>query len=395
MKSFLVRTLVAAALCAAPATAGWSQQIPPATVTWQQSGSSVPFNLYQGNRVIADGTINGQRVDFLLDTGAGMATIDRAYARSIGIAEGEKIEVRGSGGAVEAELVSGIMLTIGGVTLSDVTAMVIDMSVISKGIGRPVPVVLGRELFDNVALTFDWPQSRMILNRPGDYRPVSTARIVPLGRSDIGLNTVEVSVAGLPPIKAFFDLGAGSPLSLPKEYWTAHPELAELRFGEGQAGGVGGLHPTRNVTVPRIDFAGEQFRDVPIVLGQGAAKGAVTEAKVGIGLMQQFRMTMDLGRNRLFLEKLSQPTPWRRDRAGLRADLDAGALVIAQVSPQGPAAAAGLKVGDRIVAINDHPVGAGFFDGPQGNWSRGATGTQVALTKSDGATVKVTLADYF
>ena len=395
MKSFWMRALVAATLCAAPATAGWAQQVTPATVSWQQSGSSVPFNLYQGNRVIADGTINGQRVDLLLDTGAGVATIDRAYARSIGIAEGQKIQARGSGGAVEAELVTGITLAIGGLTLSNVTAMVIDMSVVSKGIGRPVPVVLGRELFDNVALTFDWPQSRMILSRPEDFKPATDARVMELGRSEIGLNTVEVSVVGLPPIKAFFDLGAGSPLSLPKEYWTAHPELAGLRYGEGQAGGVGGLHSTRNVTVPRIDFAGEQFRDVPIVLGQGAAKGAVTEAKVGIGLMQQFRMTMDLGRNRLFLEKLPELTPWRRDRAGLRADLDAGALVIAQVSPQGPAAAAGIKVGDRIVAINDHPVGAGFFDGPQGNWSRAAAGTQVALTKSDGATVKVTLADYF
>jgi len=395
MKWFWMRALVAATLGAAPIAAGWAQQIPPATVSWQQSGASVPFNLYQGNRVIADGTINGRPVEFLLDTGAGMATIDRAYARSIGIAEGQKVEARGSGGAVEAELVSGIALTIGGITLTDVTAMIIDMSVVSKGIGRPVPVVLGRELFDNAALTFEWAQSRMILSRPEDYSPPANARMMPLGRSPVGLNTVEVSVAGQPPIKAFFDLGAGSALSLPKEYWSNRPELAQLRYAEGQAGGVGGLHPTRNVTVSRIDFGGEEFRDVPIVLGQGAAKGAVTEAKVGIGLMQQFRMTMDLGRNRLFLEKLPQHTPWRRDRAGLRVGLDNGALVIAQVSPQGPAAVAGLKAGDRIIAINDQPVGAGFFDGPQGNWTRGDPGTKVAVKKGDGATVTVTLADYF
>lgn len=395
MKLFWMRALVAATLCVAPAAVGWSQQVPPATVSWQQSGSGVPFKLYQGNRVIVGGSINEQPVEFLLDTGAGMATIDRAYARSIGIPPGEKVQARGSGGAVEAEVVNGIALKIGGVALTNVTAMVIDLSVVSKGIGRPVPVVLGRELFDNAALTFDWPRSQMVLSRPDDYKPAANARIVPLGRSELGLNTVEVSVAGLPPIKAFFDLGAGSPLSLPKEYWSARPELAELRYAEGQSGGVGGLHATRNVTVPRVDFAGELFRDVPVILGQEAAKGAVTEAKVGIGLMQQFKMTMDLGRNRLFLEKSDQPVPWHRDRAGLRADLDKGALVIAQVSPQGPAAAAGLKAGDRIVAINDHAVGAGFFDGPQGSWARGAAGTQVTLTKSDGATVNITLADYY
>ena len=179
MKSFWMRALVAATLCAAPASVGWSQQIPPATVSWQQSGSSVPFKLFQGNRVIADGTINGRPVEFLLDTGAGMASIDRAYARSIGIAEGEKVEARGSGGAVEAEIVSGVRLDIGGVTLADVTAMVMDLSVVSKGIGRPVPVVLGRELFDNVALTFDWPQSRMILSRPEEFKPGDLLEFVP------------------------------------------------------------------------------------------------------------------------------------------------------------------------------------------------------------------------
>lgn len=386
--------LFATVLAVAPISSAACQQIPASTASWQKASAAIPFKLYRGTRVVVPGTINGRSVEFLLDSGAGVTTVDSVYAREIGLPAGQKIHAQGAGGAVEAELVSGVTLAVGGVTLSNATVAVMDLSQVAKAIGRPIPVVLGRELFDNTVLTFNWDAAMLTIANPDGFVAPVNARALTLGRKD-RLNTVEVSVAGLPPIPAFLDLGAGHALSLPQKYWSTRKELSGLRYGEGQSGGVGGVHPTRNVIVPRVDFGGETFADVPVVLGQGANHGAVTEAKVGINLLRQFRTTMDLGRNRLYLEPLSQRVPFPRDRAGLRLDLEGNALVAAQVAPQGPAAAAGIKAGDRIVAVDGHKVDANFYESDQGDWSRRSAGTTIALTLGDGRTVRFQLADFY
>ena len=50
---------------------------------------------------------------------------------------------------------------------------------------------------------------------------------------------------------------------------------------------------------------------------------------------------------------------------------------------------------DKLVAIDGDRVGPDFFNGTRSNWARLAPGTNVSVTKEDGATVMLTLADYF
>ena len=168
--------LLAGAMAFAPIASASCQQIPPASASWADNSAIVPFELFRGNRVVAAGTINGQPVDFVLDTGAGITTVDRDYARSIGLSKGQVVSAQGVGGTVEAELVPDVSLTIGGLKLDKATVMVIDLANVSKGIGRPVPVVLGRELFDNAIVTLDWNASQMTVTRPDGFVPLPGRR---------------------------------------------------------------------------------------------------------------------------------------------------------------------------------------------------------------------------
>jgi predicted metalloprotease with PDZ domain len=142
-------------------------------------------------------------------------------------------------------------------------------------------------------------------------------------------------------------------------------------------------------------MAGFGFDSVPANLGALPDGPYEDRANVGIQIFRQFRITLDLGNDRLWLQRNGKPAEFSRDRTGLFTLLENDHLNVLHVSPGSPAAKAGLKKGDQLTAVGGVRVGPGFFDGPQTNWSRGVPGTKVAVTKADGAVVTLTLADYF
>ena len=59
----------------------------------------------------------------------------------------------------------------------------------------------------------------------------------------------------------------------------------------------------------------------------------------------------------------------------------------------GPGAAAGLKAGDEIVAVDGQKIDAAYYERP--DWTSFAAGRPVSLERADGSRVTVTLRDYY
>jgi len=106
-------------------------------------------------------------------------------------------------------------------------------------------------------------------------------------------------------------------------------------------------------------------------------------------------VTLDLGHDRLWLKPIGGVPVFTKDRAGMFVILEEDHFNVLHVTPGSPAARAGLRKGDKLVEIGGERVGPGFYTSKRAGWSREAIGTKVGITKSDGQTVTLILADYF
>ena len=77
----------------------------------------------------------------------------------------------------------------------------------------------------------------------------------------------------------------------------------------------------------------------------------------------------------------------------MRFDLLGDRLKASFVSADGPAAAAGLKEGEEVIAVDGRPVTSDYYERP--DWTREGAGKQVVLTLANGGKVRVKLVDYY
>ena len=374
--------------------AATAQIATPSVSVIAERSPAIPFELYRGNRIVLNARINGTETPMMLDSGAGVTTLDKAFAAKIGLTGGQKITAQGVGGQQEAELFQNVTIEVGNLKFAGATVVAIDLTQVSKAIGRPMPVVLGRELFIHSVIGMDFDRGEMTLSSPQNFTPPPDAHEVKLTREGT-LHYLPISIAGLPPVLAAFDLGNGGAISLSQEYQAKQPVITALPYAISLTGGVGGLHESRRVTLPKVRIGGFSFGGVPADLSSQPGGPYAGKANVGIQMFRPFKLTLDLGHDRMFLERSGKPAEFAKDRAGMFTLLEGDHFNVLHVSPGSPADRAGIKKGDKLTAINGTVVGPAFFNGQMASWARGAPGTKIDISKADGATVTLTLANYY
>ncbi|HEX8704358.1 MAG TPA: aspartyl protease family protein [Myxococcaceae bacterium] len=362
------------------------------------STGPIRFNYFNGNRIYIPATVNGQPVEVLLDSGADVTVLDKTFAERIGRQQIGSGVATGSGGEAAAGFATDVTIAIGNLTLKAPKVAVIDLGDVSKRLGTPLPVILGKDVFLQTIVDVDPSGPSIAFHDPTGFRPPTGAVMVPL--EPLGaLRVVPVAVEGLPEAPMIFDLGNGGYMSLTPHFWQANRLLENRRSSTRSAGAIGGESIHRVATLKSIRFAGVTFHDAPTEFTSPDVEiDSDREAgNVGMPLLGRFRLLIDFPGNRLYAiplrDRMAEPFP--RDRSGLRLVLDGNKLGVTYVAEGSPAAAAGWKKGDVVTAIDGKPVDPNTPLGPHGGFTFGPAGTVVTLTLSDGSTRKLTLADYF
>jgi hypothetical protein len=343
-------------------------------------------------------TVNGIPTTALLDTGADVSFLERGFAARAGVVGRRSVSVRGMVGTAAATVADGVAMDLGSLRLEGLSPAIVDLSDLATCAGREVPVILGEDVFERAVVEMDLDRRRVTFHDPVRFRAPGGAVVVPLERATRG-RLVRVSVEGGAAVPARLDLGCATPLVLRPSSWDGHRLLDRRRSSTWLAAGAAGVFEERVATVASLRFSGVELVDVPTsFLPPDATRGdpTVAPAIVGLPAFEGFHLWVDYPRDALHLVRLAPrgSTAFRRDQLGLVFDGDRGALRVIHVAPGSPAAAAGLRRGDRVLAIDTRPAGSWT---PAERRALGARpeGTTVALRMADGTTRVVRLARYY
>jgi hypothetical protein len=384
------------------ASTAWDPPVVAAAHRMATAGSRdsgpIGFDLYAGTRIYIPATVNGTATEVLLDSGAEMTVLDLAFAESLGLELEGDVAAVGTGGVGEARFARGVTLDLGGIAFVDRTVAVIDLAAIGQALGRPLPVILGKDAFNALVVDIDFPARRLTFHEPQAYVPLEGATELALVSSG-AIRAVHVSIEGRPPVLVDFDTGNGGALILYPAYAEAEGLLDGRPATTVMSGAVGGVRESGLATVRSLEIGGFEVRDIPTVFppaGPSAVDADRTAGNIGMGVLGRFRLVTDFANNRLWLsaspEALAAPFP--KDRLGLGIRLDPGVILVTRVSAGSPAEAAGLTPDARIVAVDGRPA-AEMDAAALRAMLTSPAGREVMLTLEDGSTVMLVAREFY
>ena len=264
----------------------------------------MPIELVEGRYVCLQGRAGGREALMLLDSGASNTLLAEDFARELGLNPAGRLFLQGTNRSQQAAFTSGVTVEIGALRLSDLTVVVTDLDAV-EAMGRKVPVILGKEVFNSMVVEIDYPASRLAFHSPVSYRPDPAARPLRLLPGESGNKLVEASVEGLPPVPFVLDTGSGSTVTLFKSY-VEEQGLLEGRFprSERLMRGVGGGSVVTVATLRTFALAGFELRNLPAEFyreDRGAFHTRRAAGNLGAGILSLFRVVLDYTRETLYL----------------------------------------------------------------------------------------------
>ncbi|HXT23036.1 MAG TPA: aspartyl protease family protein, partial [Thermoanaerobaculia bacterium] len=302
---------------------------------------------------------DGHRALPMLFDSGGFNLVTPKTAKLLGLRTEGALQARGIGEGVEELAVTRVgEMRLGGATLRDQIFYVLPLTNLAEVEGVDVAGVLGFEVLQRFVVEIDYARRRLTLTQPEKFDPASGTGagtelpFVFAGHVPAVAGTID-GLAG----RFTIDTGSRGAVALHRPFVERHDLVARYRpdidavTGWGVGGGV-----RAKVTCAGLLMLGTVEVPLPITELVTAEKGALADrylaGNVGGGVLRRFRVTFDYRRERLYLAPGGDATEDVFDRAGLWLVEHGRELVVEDLIPGGPAAAAGVMPGDRLLALD-------------------------------------------
>jgi len=338
-------------------------------------------------------TINGVRLDAVVDTGAANIVIDEGWA----IAHGLTPQAGGtgqsaSGGSFTVKRAAIDSLRIGGLTQTGGLVQVQDMAPLSRVAPTPFQAVIGSSFLAKVATEIDFDRGAIRFQPPTTPAPEGVAVPVTLTRNNRLLTRLSINGATVDPVVV--DTGDDSYLSITRAAFAGVPH-DNARVTNLMSADLTGLVVNDYLRLSGAALGGQALDPVPTLVVSRLSQ-ADDRARIGLSVLRRYHVFLNPARGVLILSPRKTPPPKTAiSTSGVQGEADDRGLAVAHVMRGSPAEEAGLKPGDRICSIDGEVVTAAWRTPPRSLWGRGPAGTRRTLTLCDGRTVAFVLREFY
>jgi hypothetical protein len=321
------------------------------TVTMLHGAESttVPMHI-EGRKMLVDVMLNGQGpFPMVFDTGGHFILSSVAAKRlKLHVAGLDPKDPGTSDGFARVS-----ELRIGDAVIRNDVAHVIPYgySRLERGSKPPKAGWLGLELLERFAVAIDPARETLTLTPRGTGAANYAGTRIPLVLDeDAPLAPCRIDGA---PGECMIDTGNASP-TIVEGHWSHAADL-DGRFAHGLNAGDGARVARANIDLGGISLPHEIVAAFPQELS-GSESTTVEAAIISETVHERYVTSIDYARHAMWLAPIPGVTPPPFNRTGMQLSKRAdGSFVVGFVFANSPAATAGLRTGDRIVAIDGRP----------------------------------------
>lgn len=347
------------------------------------NSATIPIQIIN-NHVYLTVNINGHALHFMLDSGGRNLLTPQAAAK-VGV---KSVGAFGGGGVGTKVVNQGVakvseMIVGGKISLRNQAFIVEPLPHFDQIEGTEFDGLIGYEVLKRLVAKIDYAGRKVTFIRPADFSSTNAGQPVPF--AFFGMTpVVDGSLDGLSG-QFEVDTGSRSGLTLWTPFVKSHQLVKRYRASaETTIGwGVGGKAVGRVARGVEFLLGGITISHPVITMqnvagSQNSVKGV--DGNIGGAILRRFTVTFDYGHHTLYLQpNQSFSKPFDYDRSGMWINLGDGGFEVESMLANGPAAAAGLRVGDVIVSVDGKPAGQMTLSDLRQSLREGNPGTRLHL----------------
>jgi len=307
------------------------------------------------------GVDNAPPRTFLLDSGADQTLIDAAAAKELGLAVDTGGASAQPGGEIQIAHARNVTFHVGAAAHTVDDVWVTPLAGLHRFVGRRFDGLLGHAFLERFVTKVSYSTHRLAMYEPATFNYRGSGASVPVEIKDreafvtVTLDTGAKQV----PARLKLDTGSLDTMGLNGSFVQAQ-QLFPADQPRVPAPGVaiGGGTQGFLTRIPAITIG--PYHLGPLVIGYSAETSRTGDAgTLGADVLRRFDVTFDYAHHRLLLEpNPTERQPFAPDASGLfgaTAEDDFHRCVILNVMPGSAGAAAGLRPGDEITAVDGTP----------------------------------------